>query len=84
MKSDILTVTKCLKVIKEFTGIEFQLCDYFTSRLSKKDQQKCFDVILSKPMWLSEEYILLERFAKKYKSIKVECAGYKRVQITIL
>lgn len=76
-------IREALQKIKQHTGIEFETCDFFTRKLSEKEKLKCIDVILKDPMWLSSEYDKLENFAKKYKTISVYPAGYKRVRINI-
>jgi len=69
-----------LRLIKEQTGLDLQLCDYFTG-IRKCKAGYYFNVILDKRTCESEEYAKLEKFANKFKLIRVEPNGLRRVAI---
>jgi hypothetical protein len=73
-------IDKTLALIKRYTGLELQLCDYFTG-VKKSGKDKYFNIILSDPIYESREHATLERFANQYGLIKVEPNGYKRLAI---
>lgn len=70
-------IDQTLKLIKEQTGLNLILCDYFTGI----KEHKYFNVILNQRISESKEYDLLKRFADKYKLISVEPNGLKRIAI---
>ena len=74
------SIPEILELIKEQTGLELELCDYFTG-VKKHKGRKYFNVILSQRTSESKEYEELERFADKYKLISVEPNGVNRVAI---
>jgi len=67
-------------LIKEQTGLELGLCDYFTG-IKEHNGSKYFNVILPKRTSESNEYDILKRFADKYQLISVEPNGLKRVAV---
>jgi hypothetical protein len=69
--------SKTLQDIKDYTGLDFETCDYFQNQL--QDKSLFFDIILKQPMWLSKEYDKLVKFSKIHK-IEINYAGYKRVR----
>ena len=73
-------IAKTLELIKHHTGIELQLCDYFTG-VQKSYHGSYFNVILKDPLFASRDHTILERFANQYGLIKVEPNGYKRLAI---
>ena len=66
-----------LSLIKKYNGLECETCDFYLDKL--KNKESIFDVILNKPMWLSNEYDKLLSFAKAY-NIDARYVGYKRVR----
>ncbi len=73
-------IDETLKLIKEQVGLELQLCDYFTG-IKESASKSYFNVILNQRTSESKDFDLLKRFADKYKLIKVEPNGLKRVAI---
>ena len=73
-------IDETLSLIKHHTGLELQLCDYFTG-VQKSYHGDYFNVILKDPIFCSREHTTLERFANQYGLIKVEPNGYKRLAI---
>lgn len=69
-----------LKHINEQLGLKLQLCDYFTG-MRESNGNKYFNIILSQRTSESKDYIQLVRFANKFKTIKVEPNGLKRVAV---
>lgn len=80
MENNIINET--LLLIKEQTGLSLKLCDYFTGIRTFKGR-KYFNVLLDDRLSNSNEYLILERFAKKYGLISLEANGVKRVAIII-
>ena len=74
------SIPETLELIKEQTGLELELCDYFTG-IKEHNGRKYFNVILSQRTSESKAYEVLKRFADKYKLISVEPNGVKRVAI---
>ena len=74
------SISDILDLIKEQTGLELELCDYFTG-IKEHNGRKYFNVILSQRTSESKEYDKLKRFADKYKLILVEPNGLKRVAV---
>ena len=74
------SISDTLHLIKEQTGLELTLCDYFTG-IKEHNDRKYFNVILSQRTSESKEYGTLKRFADKYKLISVEPNGLKRVAV---
>ena len=74
------SIPETLELIKEQTGLELDLCDYFTG-IKEHNGRKYFNVILSQRTSESKDYDLLKRFADKYKLISVEPNGLKRVAV---
>ena len=74
------SIPETLELIKEQTGLELDLCDYFTG-IKEHNDRKYFNVILSQITSESKEYDILKRFADKYKIISVEPNGLKRVAV---
>jgi len=73
-------ITKTLELIKQQTGLELQLCDYFTG-VHKSAKGEYFNIILKDPICQSRDHTILERFAEKHRLIQVEPNGYKRLAI---
>ena len=73
-------IQKTLKLIKEQTGLDLELCDYFTG-IKQHRGQKYFNVVLKDRTSESRDFKTLELFAKKYKLIDVEPNGLQRVAI---
>lgn len=73
-------IDETLSLIKHHTGLELQLCDYFTG-VQKSYHGDYFNVVLNDPIFSSREHTALERFADQYGLIKVEPNGYKRLAI---
>lgn len=69
-----------LKLIKEQIGLDLKLCDYFTGIRSSQNGL-FFNVILKDRLPDSKEYAQLLSFSNKYKMIKVEPNGLRRVAI---
>lgn len=74
------SISDILDLIKEQTGLELELCDYFTG-IKEHNGRKYFNVILSQRTSESKEYDKLKRFADKYKLILVEPNGLKRAAV---
>ena len=74
------SIPETLELIKDQTGLELELCDYFTG-IKEHNGRKYFNVILSQRTSESKEYEVLKRFADKYKLISVEPNGVKRVAV---
>ena len=74
------SIPETLELIKEQTGLELELCDYFTG-IKEHNSRKYFNVILSQRTSESKEYDVLKRFADKYKLISVIPNGLKRVAV---
>lgn len=74
------SISDTLDLIKEQTGLELDLCDYFTG-IKEHNGRKYFNVILSQRTSESKEYVIIKRFADKYKLISVEPNGLKRVAV---
>lgn len=73
-------IQSILNSIKENTGLNLKLDDYFTG-LRNCPTGIYFNVELSERLYLSKEYVTLQRFANKYKTIRLEPCGYKRLSI---
>lgn len=69
-----------LRLIKEQTGLTLDLCNHFTG-IKKCKSDKYFNVLLKDRVSESQEYIKLEKFADKYKLIRIEPNGLKRIAI---
>ena len=76
----LFSIPETLEMIKEQTGLELKLCDYFTG-IKEYNGRKYFNVILSQRTSESKEYDILKRFADKYKLVLIEPNGLKRVAI---
>ena len=74
------SISDTLDLIKDQTGLDLELCDYFTG-IKEHNFRKYFNVILSQRTSESREYYTLKRFADKYKVISVEPNGLKRAAI---
>ena len=74
------SIPETLELIKEQTGLQLELCDYFTG-IKEHNGRKYFNVILSQKTNESKEYEVLKRFADKYKLISVEPNGVKLVAV---
>ena len=74
------SISETLELIKKQTGLDLDLCDYFTG-IRQYNGRKYFNVILSQRTSESKDYDLLKRFADKYKLISVEPNGLKRVAV---
>lgn len=79
-KKKIFSITETLEMITKHTGLDLELCDYFTGFRNNK-AGKYFNVILSKKICESKDYDTLELYAKKYKLIHVEPNGVDRVAV---
>ncbi len=75
-------ITETLQLIKQHTGLDLTLCDYFTG-VQKSYHGDYFNVILTDPIFASREHTILERFADQYGLIQVEPNGYKRLAIFV-
>ena len=80
MKHRGFNIPEILELIKDQTGLQLELCDYFTG-IKNHNGRKYFNVILSQRTSESKEYNILKRFADKYKLISVEPNGLRRVAI---
>lgn len=80
MKKDLINET--LLLIKEQTGLNLTLCDYFTG-LKEYRGHKYFNVVLKERLSESKEYLILERFSKNFGLISIEPNGVRRVAIII-
>ena len=75
-------ILETLKLIKEKTGLDLMLCDYFTG-LKKSGDRNYFNIILSERTSESLEFTKLKVFTNKLSLISVEPNGLKRVAIFI-
>lgn len=73
-------IIETLELIKQQTGLIFNLCDYFTG-IKEQNGRKYFNVILPQRTSESKDYDLLKRFSDKYKIISVEPNGLNRVAV---
>ena len=73
-------INETLEMIKEQIGLELQLCDRFTG-VQYHAGKPYFNVILDKRTSESADFVKLERFSEKYKTIKVEPNGINRIAI---
>ena len=73
-------IQKTLQLIKDNTGLELALCDYFTG-IKESPKGKYFNIILNYKTCESLDYICLQRFSEKYGLIKIEPNGVRRVAI---
>lgn len=73
-------IEETLKLIKQHTGLELTLCDYFTG-VQKSQKGLYFNVVLNEPLFSSHAYTQLERFANQYGLIEITPNGYKRLAI---
>lgn len=74
-------VEETLKLIEDQVGIQLELDTNNGVIRSNSRGENYFNVKIKDPAWRSIEYSKLDRFAKKYKSIRVEYNGYKRIAI---
>lgn len=73
-------IQKILKFIKTQIGLSLTADTYFTG-IKRHNRKKYFNAELPGRVSESDEYALLERFAKKIKIISVEPNGVNRVAI---
>lgn len=73
-------IQQTLKLIKEQTGLDLQLCESCT-RIKKRNGRKYFNIVLNERVSESKEFDLLKRFADKYQMISVEANGFQRAII---
>lgn len=71
-----------LKYIEEQLGLKLKLCDHFTG-INEMGGIKYFNVVLKERTSESDEYIKLKRFSDKYKTIRIESNGLKRVAVFV-
>lgn len=69
-----------LKYIEEQTGLKLMLCDYFKG-VQELVGKPYFNVVLNEQTSESKDFDKLKRFAEKYKTIRIEPNGVKRVAI---
>ena len=74
-------IEKTLKLIEDQIGLKLKLDPYFTGIRKNALGEDHFNVELKEPTWISLEYTQLERFTKKFKTIRIERNGWKRVAI---
>lgn len=74
------SISDTLDLIKNQTGLDLELCDYFTG-IKEMNGRKYFNVILNQRTSESAEYDLLKRFADKYNLISIEPNGLRRVSV---
>lgn len=73
-------IQETLKLIKKQIGLDLELCDYFTG-LRTYNHRKYFNIVLNQKTCESKDFELLSRFADKYKLIRIEPNGLRRVAI---
>jgi len=71
-----------LKYIEEQTGLKLLPCDYFIG-MKELAGEPYFNVVLNEQTSESKDFDKLKRFAEKYKTIRIEPNGVKRVAIFI-
>jgi hypothetical protein len=79
MKNDF-SISETLALIKEQTGLNIKLCEYF-SGIRESNGEKYFNAVLDERTSESKDFDTLERFCKKYKTLKIEPNGLKRIAI---
>lgn len=72
-----------LSAIREQTGVELELCDYFTG-WRECNGLKYFNAVLKDRIGESQDYVKLERFAKRYKLLRFEPNGLKRIAVLMI
>ena len=75
-------IDKTLKYIKEQVGLDLKPCPYFKG-VKELEGEKYFNVVLNEKTSESKDFDLLYRFSNKYKTIRVEINGVKRVAIFV-
>lgn len=73
-------ISDTLNFIQEQTGLILTPCDHFTG-IHKHAGKDFFSVTLSAPIFAAKEYVILERFARDCKKIRVEPNGSHRLAI---
>lgn len=79
---DMNTIKETLDLISEQTGLSLTHCNYFTG-LCEYSNGKYFNVMLDQPVFCSNVYDTLTRFANSKGIVRVEPNGYKRLAIFI-
>jgi hypothetical protein len=75
-------INKTLTLIEKQTGLRLELCDHFTG-LRYFNDKPYFNVILKERISESLEYNKLKNWCAKYKRLKIENNGLKRIAIFI-
>lgn len=78
INNDVISDT--LKLIKEQTGLELELCDYFTG-LNEHCGKQYFNIITNEPVFASKTYNTLIRLSENGIISKVEPNGAYRLAI---
>jgi len=73
-------IQETIQSIKEQTGLELRLCDHFTG-IRTGPTGSYFNVVLKERVAESAEYVRLDTFARRYKTIRIEPNGSNRVAI---
>ncbi len=71
---------KVLNKLKEQTGVELTLCDYFTGVKTRKGK-KYFNALLKQRVSESIDFDILLRYCNRYKEVKIEQNGLYRIAI---
>jgi hypothetical protein len=72
-------INNVISYIKQQTGLDLEIDD--STGLKKQRGYNYFNILLNTQVSESSEYDKLEQFANKYKLIKIQPNGYKRVAI---
>lgn len=76
-------IKETLKHIEEQVGLKLTLCKHF-SGVKEFNNQKYFNIVLNDHISESKVFDRLKNFADKYKTIKIEQNGWKRVAVFIV
>jgi|TARA_R110000823_G_scaffold286867_1_gene405186 hypothetical protein len=77
-------IKNTLNHIKEQTGIVLKPCDHFTGLKEHKGKIYFNAVMKERIQIFNKEYNQLLSFSEKYKTVKIEKNGVKRIAITPL
>lgn len=73
-------IENTLTELKEQLGLELYLCDHFIG-VRTCHIGEYFNVLLNDKLSESQDYIKLQRYAKKFKTIHLEPCGVRRLSI---
>ena len=73
-------IKETLNLIQKQIGLNLVLCNYFTG-IRFFNNKPYFNVVLKNSISESKDYEKLKRWSVKYKTIKIENNGLKRLSI---